>query len=532
MSKDGAERRLSINIAADIGARIGYLATRFFIPPFVLQHVGLEAYGLWATIFILISYLGISTFGVSNVYIKFVAEYGARREHDRANALLSTGLIFASTVCAALFVGVWLLWPEIARWLNVSPGLAGDARIIVISVVAVFLLTTALSAFKDALIGVQRIAQVQGIWVISYLIETVLIFSLVGMGYGLRGLAIAYLVRTLVEIALSALLAYKAIEWLKLSPRRFSRASLKTLLSFGGTVQLAGMLGIVLNSIERVVAAPLIGLQATGLLDISNKLPGMAASVPSAFLTSFLPAASHMHGGLEDESTKKSAARDFYVRGARHMNLASGYLYGLLATLPGPILAAWVGQHYPGAALLMFCYSISWQIHLLTGPGTTILKGIGLPGKEFYYAIPNILALFITLPAARMIAGEWTVLGIGIGVASATVMSAIFFIAYANHLLGVRAGEFIGRVVLPGFAPHLAALVVAYPAWMLSSGLGRWGAMGVVVAAGAVYTALFTGVLLRFLFTREERRSVLGLIERRIAQATGRRIALNPAAEA
>ena len=37
--------RLSRNVTVDVAARLGYLISRFFIPPFVLAHVSLAAYG-------------------------------------------------------------------------------------------------------------------------------------------------------------------------------------------------------------------------------------------------------------------------------------------------------------------------------------------------------------------------------------------------------------------------------------------------------------------------------------------------------
>src|SRR5579871_657155 len=83
---------LSSNVLASTGAYIGYVATRFFIPPFVLAHVSLEAYGLWSAAFILVSYIGISTMGLAGVYVKYIAEYAAKREFNKANQLISTGM--------------------------------------------------------------------------------------------------------------------------------------------------------------------------------------------------------------------------------------------------------------------------------------------------------------------------------------------------------------------------------------------------------------------------------------------------------
>src|SRR5271165_1909496 len=127
---------LSRNVVVDAVARVGYLVSRFFIPPFVLAHVTLEAYGLWSAAFIVVSYVGLSTMGISSVYIKFVAEYTARRDYLKANQLLSTGLCLTVPFCLIVFGIFYLLWPHMVGWLHIAPKLQGDAREVVLSVVA------------------------------------------------------------------------------------------------------------------------------------------------------------------------------------------------------------------------------------------------------------------------------------------------------------------------------------------------------------------------------------------------------------
>jgi hypothetical protein len=83
--------RLAHNISAEASARVLYLATRFFIPPFVLGRIGLEAYGLYGAVFVLVAYFGMSAIGFSNAYIKYV-------ETDRANRLLSSGFTLMSAI--------------------------------------------------------------------------------------------------------------------------------------------------------------------------------------------------------------------------------------------------------------------------------------------------------------------------------------------------------------------------------------------------------------------------------------------------
>jgi len=183
--------------------------------------------------------------GVSNVYIKYVAEFSARREFDRANALLSTGLAVTIPSCATVFACIALGWNWFAPWLHLPAAHAGDGKEAVLIVLGVFLSSIAFNAFGDMLTGTQQILSTQVFLTISLVVEFVMIIWLVSIGRGIRGLAEAYLIRVVINDGLTWWWAHRTIKWLRLSPRRVSRESLKYVVHFGGLVQLQSMLGIV-----------------------------------------------------------------------------------------------------------------------------------------------------------------------------------------------------------------------------------------------------------------------------------------------
>ncbi len=510
---------LSRNLIAGTAAKVGYLLTRFFIPPFVLAHVTLAAYGLWSAAFILVSYLGISTLGLSNVYVKYVAEYSARREHQRANELLSTGLSLSLPGCLILFATIYFFWPRVMVWLRIAPELQTDAREVILIVVAVFLAQISLSGFHDAIVGVQRTDLVQGTWVVGYLVEMALIFAFVGAGRGIRGLAEAYLIRTALDTCLCIVAAFRIIPWLRVSPFRFSREAARILFSFGGIVQIQSFFAIALNSIERVLAASLVGLQATGLLEISEKLPNMAGSVPMGFASALIPAASYLNAGLDGSPEQQDSLRKLYLKGCRYMNIATAFTCAFLALVPSPVLDTWVGKHYDGAAFLMIIFSIACQANLMTAPGTSILKGIGRPFEEFRYCLPNVVALLVSVPASRLILGQWTVAGIGAAVAGSTVVSAAYFLAHANRLLRIPAKEYWQRVVLPGLIPYAVAALFTPAAYYAASHTNRWVCAGVVSVLGALYSLLLLWIVARFVLDTGERLWFEAVIRNKLGRA-------------
>lgn len=495
--------RLMRNVSAEAGARILYLATRFFIPPFVIAHVGMQAYGLYGTVFILVAYFGVSAIGFSNAYVKYVAQYAAAGETDRANRLLSSGFTISSVLGLLGFAGVVALWPVISVWMKVPPAMASDGRFLTLIITGVFFTYLALSVYRDVLTGLQEIALVQKVWIGSFVVESALIFGLVGVGLGLRALGIAFLARTAVDLAAQWWLATRRVSWLRIRFQMPDRESLRLLASFGGIVQVNCMLAIFLNSVERVVATPLLGLEASGLLDLGKRFPGMASSVPSAFASSVMPSAA----GLS--ASDPGALRSLYLSTVRYMNAVSGVLFAFLAFAAWPCLVFWLGKVPAGAAELTIVFAVATQIHLSTGPGSSILKAAGSPAMEFHYSVANCLALAITLPLSRWWFGHWDVLGIAIATAGATMFSASWFLGRAHRRLGIAGLRFFRECVLPGLMPWVTAAICIAPfaAWSASGDRMR-AAIGLTLG-GILYLAVTGVVMLRFAATTTERDSIL-----------------------
>jgi O-antigen/teichoic acid export membrane protein len=503
-------KKFGLNVTATIVARIVNMARGVLVVPFLLAHIGLEAYGIWTTIFILVMYVGLTTLGISNVYIKYVAEFHARSEYGKANALISTGLAVTIPLCAAVFAAIWFGWNYLAPWLHLPPAHATDGKEAVLIVLGVFLSSIALNAFGDMLTGTQQIAATQVFSTISILAEFILIVVLVSAGRGIAGLAEAYLARTIINDGLTFWWAYKKLKWLRLSPRLVSRESLHYVIHFGGLVQFQSMLSIFLASVERVIALSFIGAEAAGLMDVAKKWPSSLSSIPTAFFAALLPAASHV-----DAASKRDEAlanlRQLYLRATRHSNLCTSAFVAVLAFWAVPLMHVWLGPAIPRQASLIslfVVFSLAMQMHMLTGTGTSIFRGMGRVYEEFYYSIPNIMLLAITLPFTRWIEGRWTALGIGVAVCVATVLAAAVLVARVFAVLEMSVAPFLREVILPGITPYFVAGALAWPVAHLVATLTRWQGAAVIGVAGILYAAGVLIVLYKWVFTDAERRQV------------------------
>ncbi len=495
--KSEMKNLLSKNVSITLAARVLYLVTRFFLPPLTLSYVTLEEYGIWAACFILIGYLGMSAFGVSNVYIRYIAEFHARNETDKINRLLSTGLTMILGLCVILLIALWFGLPWILGALHIPPHLHQKGFILIFVTAATFMLDLSFGAFAYVLTGLQRMVEQTKVWVIAFCIEAVLIVTLLVAGFGIYSLLVAFVIRYVVATIACVALCYHAIPGLSLSLRHFDRKMLRLFAGYGVIVQLSGLMGMFLYSIEKLIAGVFIGVGATAILDIGEKLPVMASQVPATMNVVFLPAMSHMTSLDRNEEVGK-----LYLKGARYMSMMMGLVLGFLAAFASPLITAWIGpdEKYKAAALILAIVCLPYQMNEMTGPCSAYHRAAGKPLRELFYPISQLVLVLITVSIGFAFFGK-TVLAIVGAVGISMVTSALIYMFHTNRYLSVRMGEFTWKVLAPGLLPYALGFALSRAAQPLieTAAASRWKTLGLIAACGIIYMPIAVAALYRLM---------------------------------
>jgi O-antigen/teichoic acid export membrane protein len=507
--------RLGTNAATQMGARALYMLTRLVVPPAVLSHVSLEEYGIWSICFIVISYLGMSAFGISNVYIRQVARYQAQGKLEKVNQLLSTGLVLTVPLVGALFALLWWMVPVVVASFGVSPALADTASFLILGTASVFCLDLTFGAFAYVMHGMQLIARHTAIWTLSFLAEIGLILILLQAGYGIQSLLIAFVARYLLSISLSAVACFRALPGLSIAPRHFRRELIGQFTGFGAVVQLTGVLSIFLNSIEKLVAGAFLGVQATGLFEVGQKLPIMSSQVTASMNAVFLPAAAHLHS-----SAQKERLLSLYLRGSRYVSLINGYAMGFLAAFAPLLLYVWIGgeMDLSRAAFLMALFTLPNQLNVLTGPGSALHRGAGQPLRELRYPLAQMALAVLGLGSAWLWDGL-SVESIALAIAGAMSVSALFYMGMTNRILDVELSLFVRKVLLPGLLPYFIGFGLRY---LIFPGqwpeVTRWYLGLILVACGLAYTMLNAVAFWVFSCEKDEKRRMIEQLNRLLSR--------------
>ena len=511
IQKEEMKNLISRNVSVTVPAKIFYLATRVFLPPLILAHISLEAYGIWACCFIIISYMGMSVFGIASVYVRYVADFSARGEQRRINQLLSTGIVISVAASMVLLTALWFLLPWIIRLFHITPTMRETAFVLFFGTAVVFLFDLSLGSFAFVLNGLQQFTQQNIVWILSYCVEAGLIVAFLLGGMGVYGLLTAFAVRYGLSTVAYVWLCYRALPGLSVRLRNFDRGMLRLFYGYGAIVQISGLMGIFLRSIEKVLAGVYINVKTTGVYDVGEKLPIMATSIPSALNAVFLPAMSHMHSlGREEEVAK------LYLKGTRYLSMMTGLIMGFIAAFSTPVILGWMG---PGAKeevlkyspIILTFFALPFQMNVLTGPASAFFRGIGRPTRELVYPVVQLVFVVAAVAVGFHYWGR-TVMVINWTVASSMVLSALVYMIYSNRFMGVRQLRFFVLAIAPGLAPYLIGWLTALLANNLFEWweMDRWLLLGALGVSGVVYT-LVTALVLYFLFCNWGERQYLRL---------------------
>jgi|GEM_PF-635425 len=573
-------RKMAMGSVVGMAATGVYLVSRLLLVPITLHYVSLAHYGLWSVCFIVLSYAGMSAFGVQNAYVKYTAEYSVNNDVDSVNVLMSSGLTVMGMVCAAIFAAIFLGSHFIMEWFHVDPALRELSEVMILGTAAAFLVELWLGAFKFFLEGLQEIALARMIWLAATLVEVGLVIGFLVKGYGIKGVMYAYVIKTFFEMMLDTIFAFRRFRGLRIRPM-LKREAFDALFVFGGKVQALGVLGIFLGTFDRIVVTAILGLNATGLLEVGRKLPFTARSITGAAFAPFLPAASSLGHYWEESPRPKvpeklnkygrlcaltvvvsmagaipflamgmgksgisisnprawimvicglsvlwpgipllkwfrqfmkggerlvaEETKAIYLNGCRHINLINFILYAFILCAAPQLLLAWVGPGYGSAIPITWLVAVMSIVHLATGVGTSIFKGVNRTGRELEYTLIQLFLALIWIPGLTY---EGGLLGAVAGTLISIVVPSFYFIQRTNVAFRIPFREYCAATLLPGMAALIAGAVV-FTGLRLMPGLSRWWTVGEIFVAGGIYLIIVFLILKRWFLSPREWETLL-----------------------
>lgn len=178
----------------------------FFLSPFIVHHLGNDAYGLWVLANSLTLYLSLFNLGVSSAVVRYVARFHADENDEEANAVIASALAIFVVVGIAVIFTSFVLATLLVPRLHIPEAYQFTARTIVVIGGFNVAVTLVGGVFGGVLTALHRFDMFNLVAVVNSSLTAIAVVIILLRKPNLISLALVYLL-----FAIAATFAYSAV---------------------------------------------------------------------------------------------------------------------------------------------------------------------------------------------------------------------------------------------------------------------------------------------------------------------------------
>lgn len=457
MPEEGSAARLVRNTLANgLGQTLG-VAMSLVLTPFLLGGLGLEAYGVFAiglTLTFFGGYAALADLGVEGAAVRQIAEARSEGDARRASEVVSTALGFFSAtalVLTPLLVGLSALLVDV---FGIEGALRDEARVTFAVIACQLLFDLPSRAFFAMLEGSQRFTVFQSIEAMRALVQAALFAAILMTDPQLELLAAAMVASSALVLVAAWHFARRAQRDLRVSPRLFSRAVLRDLITFGGGLLVLRISGTLYRQMDKVIIGTALGVRPVTPYDVANKIHAGASLVQSVASSALLPATAFAR-------RQTGVIHDLFLRGSCYTVAVTLPVVAAGMLLAEELIRTWVGSEIAteatGALRLFFLYLAIVLPHVV---GVSVLVGLGSLREPL---IVSLGVLVVNLGLSIALVGPLGIEGVVLGTVIANALSFPYLLVVLTRRFAVGLREWFVRIIRPSLFGLAAQAVTAVP---------------------------------------------------------------------
>lgn len=412
-----------------------------FLSPYILHHLGDEAFGLWVLIFTITGYYGLFDFGIRLSIVRYVAKYATIAKNDELNRLVNTALFTYSgigTVAILITITVSFYVGSIFRISGSSIHLARWLFLMVGSAVA---LGFPLGIFGGILEGLQRFYVVNLNSMSSTLVRALLIVIALRHGRGLLTVALITVSLPLVTGLVNATVVLRILP-LRFGLKHLNRESLRRIASYSGTTFIIIVANRLRFKTDAMVIGTFVSSAAITYFTIGSRLVDYAGDVVSGLAQVFVPMSSQ-----SDATGDLVGLRKILIAGNRACALIIFPMAAILIILGKSVIEAWVGARYVATSYpVLLVLLIPSTLMLAQSASGLVLYGMA---KHKTLAVVVLLEGSANLFLSILLVRRFGILGDAVGTAIPLACTTLFFLPrHLCRVLKLRIGIYLRQAFL------------------------------------------------------------------------------------
>lgn len=506
-SLQDAKRRLPLNIISNLTYVVISALFLLWLTPYLIEHLGIELYGLIPLATAFVSYFNLVTVSISSSVGRYVIIHFQKADYHNSNVYLNSAFWALAGICIILAFAGFLLALNVENFFSFPPGHASDVGLLFFLVIVGALITAAGSPFSVSVLVNHRFDLDSYIKILTKLIQILSIYLMYEAFYPTAALyGVSYVLMSVVSVALLYLCMHRLTPQLKLNPKLASREAGKELGSMS-TWQIVSQAGAALYLTSSIVIVNIfLGAEQAGKYAAIAQWVTLLSVLGGAISSIFAPIAYQYiaKGDLESLSLQIS-------RAIKYITMAIGLPAALICGLSEPILRIWLGPDFTDLSGLMWIMIIPWVFSIGIRPTFAVFMGLNR------VAIPALLTIIfgllnVVITIVFIVLFNFGVYSVGYSLLICLfAKNFLFSPLYTAFIVNQKPLSFILPMV-PGMA---ASLIGALTVFMVVQGYSDLNLLGLICLAMACTLAYFWFCVLVIFSSREDRQLIMGMVRRR-----------------
>ncbi|MCP1675778.1 O-antigen/teichoic acid export membrane protein [Natronocella acetinitrilica] len=419
------DRRWLRNVATSYGDLLLGGTIYVLITPFIIHHLGLEAYAVWLISHTLTFYLGMLDLGIGQAHVRFHARHVAQGRPRAALRLAGNvvpALIVAGVVAAVAAAVIGLM--PLERVFSVEGGLAFDFRLVVIILGLNLLIALPASALENIYEGEQRfdIRNLRSI-VLRIVAVSVQVWLLL-QGYGIVALALVELCVSALRACIDLLLVSRLLPGLLRTRLSMDRRVWRRIRPFALWAFVDDLLVEGSAHIDKLLVALLLPMALVTPYALCIAVAGLLLLLAQPIAETFFPMASSLHA-----SGRQSELARVLRTGTKATVAVAAPVAVFLLLVGESLLVFWVAELEPVlVAGLLPLVVVSFFVAAICWTPTLVLMAVNRIRLVACLTLAEIglsvALMLILVPRLGLLGVAWAVLIAGLLVGSLFLLPA------------------------------------------------------------------------------------------------------------
>jgi O-antigen/teichoic acid export membrane protein len=427
-----------------------------FISPYILHHLGDDAFGLWVLIFSITGYYGLFDLGIRSSIVRYVATYSAIRDHAQLNRLISTAL-FTYGAIGAIAILITLIGSfYVDSIFRISPDFLHTARYLFLIVGSAVALGFPVGIFGGVLEGLQRFYLLNFTSICATLLRALSIVLALRHGYGLLAVAMITVSMPLVSGLVNATVALQILP-LCLKLKNVERDSLRRIATYSSSTFIIIVAARLRFKTDAMVIGTFVSTAAVTYFTVGSRLVDYAGEVVTGLAQVFVPMSSK-----SDATGDLVGLRRIFVAGNRACALIIFPMAAILIILGKSVIEAWMGTRYVATSYpVLLVLVIPTTLMLAQAASGRVLFGMA---KHKSLAIVTLMEGGANLFLSILLVRRFGIMGDAVGTAIPLACTTMFFLPrHLCRVLQLQIGVYLREAFLLPFAlcgPLVAVLLL------------------------------------------------------------------------